>query len=142
MGRLGYNRSVSFNNIVPTKVCSNCGKEFCLPVGANFDDYAYKEYKGRNYKFYCSWSCLQANRRKKAGTPVKSVVLEYDDGRRYYRWSEKRKADMQEKRRQQLAIILPLHKQGLSMRQIAQDTGINYNTVRCRLNEIGVRKNG
>lgn len=69
-------------------------------------------------------------------------MLEYDDGRRHYQWSEKRKADMREKRRQQLKIIWPLHEQGLSMHQISKDTGFNYNTVRCRINEAKAVRNG
>ena len=61
---LGNNKSVTFNNIVPTKTCEYCGKEFCLPVGANFSEYAYKRFKPKSskYKYYCSWKCLQASR--------------------------------------------------------------------------------
>lgn len=132
---LGYNRSVSFNNIVPTKVCERCGKEFCLPVGANFDEYVYKEFKGRNYKFFCSWSCLQAHRRKKAGcVPVKGV-LDYDDGRRHYQWSPKRRAAALERQRKQLALIIPLHESGLSSGEIKLRTGIAVSTINQRLRE-------
>lgn len=51
---LGHNKSVTFDNIVPHKKCYHCRKDFSLPVGANFDDYAYKEYHYRDYKFFCS----------------------------------------------------------------------------------------
>lgn len=136
---LGYNRSVSFNNIVPTKVCEQCGKEFCLPVGANFDEYVYKEFKGRNYKFFCSWSCLQAYRRKKAGGTREKGVLEYDDGRRHYQWSEKRRAAAMERQKKQLDLIMPLHESGLSSVEIKLRTGIAVSTINLRLREFGKR---
>lgn len=139
---LGNNKSVTFNIIVPTKTCDQCGKEFCLPVGANFEDYVYKRVKRKTSSklYFCSWRCLQASR-------VESIKVVADDQKqrqlpKQYVWSERRRAKQQEKRYRQLDIILPLHECGLSMRQIANDTGLNYNTVRCRLKEMEALRNG
>lgn len=38
------------------KNCHRCGKEFEMPCG----DWAYKQYKGRGIRYFCSWKCMRA----------------------------------------------------------------------------------
>ena len=119
--------SVTFDSIIPSKVCKHCGREFVLPVGANFTDYVYKEYRPRGTAYYCSWRCLQAARLNKV---VKVSVAEKN-----FAWNEKRIAAQRATQLAQMKAIMPYHKQGFSTRQISRETGMSYTTISRRLRD-------
>ena len=118
--------SVNFNDIVPSRKCDHCGKEFCLQVGATFDEYAYKEYRYKGTKYYCSWRCLQASRPHDSTVKIGACLDDFVE----------RSIEFEARKKRQLALVLPLREQGYSMLEIARQTGITYGTVRARLTEV------
>lgn len=130
--RVKSNHSVTFESIIPAQVCAQCGKEFVLPIGSNFADYAYKEYHKSGMVYCCSWSCLQARRR--GGSKTRSIMPR-PDGRRDYKWETKRQAAAVAAKVRQLKIILPYHRQGISGAGISRITGFAAATISRRLQD-------
>lgn len=127
--RLSSNKDVTFNNIVPNRICAHCGKEFCIPVWANFDDYAYKKPSGRRggeMLYYCSYGHFRA---AGGGNRIDRRRKEMIDPRKI--------AELNERKKKQLAVILPLYQSGMTLMDVANEIGMSHSTVRTRLQEVG-----
>ena len=63
-------RENNLNDLFPTRQCSTCGKEFCEAS----PDWAYKIRRPDNStKYFCSWSCLCAYRKKYGETRKRTL---------------------------------------------------------------------